>query len=33
VLKHKIALKEELDEINVVQLELERMLADIKEVD
>jgi len=32
VLKHKIALKEELEEVNVVELELERMLAEIKEV-
>jgi len=32
VLKHKIALKEELDEVNVVELELEKMLAEIKEV-
>lgn len=32
MLKHKIALKEELDEINVVELELEKMLAEIKEV-
>ena len=32
MLKHKIALKEELDEVNVVELELEKMLAEIKEV-
>lgn len=32
MLKHKIALKEELEEVNVVELELERMLAEIKEV-